>query len=65
MIIFVYKYLYLLTSCVNTNVEPTSPIQAVSFNSFLTCSLFFNQKNYQIMEKKIIKSAIRCGIGKN
>jgi hypothetical protein len=27
-------------------VEPTSPIPALSLGSFLTCGLFFNQKNY-------------------
>ena len=34
-----------------SNVEPTSPIQAMSFR-FLTCSLFLSSKNYKIMEKK-------------
>jgi hypothetical protein len=37
----------------------------MSFNSFLTWGLFFNHKNYQVMEKKIIKSASRCGVGKS
>ena len=36
----------------NLRVEPTSPIQAMSFSILISCSLFLTSKNYKIMEKK-------------
>jgi hypothetical protein len=47
------------------NVEPTSPIGSEFGFSCNFVVYFINVKNYKTMEKKITKSASRCGIGKN